>query len=272
MAKINHEEYEILKGLDDYWKWKWIARDSAGLDNEKLFLYSEKPYKDYRTEIWKTDNNRFLPVDGHLFQSVRWEDREPYSIAELIREYESEETEVKKNIEWLKGRFAGRKIFSPSNDREIGYNEAIDEFSKYVDQLEEKEKVEVPQFVFDWIREHKNTDFLEEIHYLENSLTSQEGYTREEHELYFWIKKNFDTFAKAWITYPNIEVEEEQKYYIDLETAAYVAKWDGNGQVDIYTDGISGSDEYELHLTEKEIKDFDPRSWPFRKPVEELEE
>lgn len=67
-------------------------------------------------------------------------------------------------------------------------------------------------------------------------------------------------------------VEEEQKYYIDLKTAAYVAKWDGNGQVDIYTDGISGSDEYELHLTEKEIKDFDPRFWPFRKPVEELEE
>ena len=81
-----------------------------------------------------------------------------------------------------------------------------------------------------------------------------------------------DSFARAWIAYPNIEVKEEQKYYIDLETAAYVAKWDGNGQVDIYTDGISGSDEYELHLTEKEIKDFDPRFWPFRKPVEEMEE
>ena len=269
MAKISKEEYKMLKGLDD--EWRWIARDSDGNHGGDLFAYSEKPSKDYYTKDWVCDGGWYDSIDNHLFQFIQWENDEPYSIAELIEEYESEETEVK-DLEWLKGRFAGRKIFSPSNDREIGYNKAIDEFSKYVDQLEEKEKAEVPQFVFDWIREHKNTDFLEEIHYLESSLTSQEGYTKEEHDLYFWIKKNFDTFARAWIAYPNIEVKEEQKYYIDLETAAYVAKWDGNGQVDIYTDGISGSDEYELHLTEQEIKDYDERFWPFRKPVEEMEE
>lgn len=67
------------------------------------------------------------------------------------------------------------------------------------------------------------------------------------------------------------EVEDEQKYYVDLDTAAYVAKWTINGQVDIYTDAISGSDEFELHLTEKEIKNFDPRYWAFAVKVEELE-
>lgn len=66
--------------------------------------------------------------------------------------------------------------------------------------------------------------------------------------------------------------KEEQKYYVDLGTAAYVAKWEGNNQVDIYTDGISGSDEFEFHLTEQEIKDFDERFWTFAVPVEELEE
>ena len=64
-------------------------------------------------------------------------------------------------------------------------------------------------------------------------------------------------------------MKEEQKYYVDLDTAAYVAKWNGNDQVDIYTDGISGSDEFEFHLTEQEIKDYDERYWAFAEPVEE---
>ena len=64
------------------------------------------------------------------------------------------------------------------------------------------------------------------------------------------------------------EVEEEQKYYVDLDTAAYVAKWKDDDRVDIYTDGISGSDGFEFHLTEQEIKNYDERFWPFAKPVE----
>ena len=67
-------------------------------------------------------------------------------------------------------------------------------------------------------------------------------------------------------------VEEEQKYYVDLDTAAYVAKWKDNDRVDIYTDGISGSDEFEFHLTEEEIKNYDPRYWPFAVKIEEMEE
>ena len=63
-------------------------------------------------------------------------------------------------------------------------------------------------------------------------------------------------------------MKKEQKYYVDLDSAAYVAKWNGDGQVNIYTDGVSGSDQHELHLTEQEIKNFDERFWPFAKPVE----
>lgn len=44
------------------------------------------------------------------------------------------------------------------------------------------------------------------------------------------------------------------KYYVDLDTAAYVAKWEGDNQVGIYTDGIAGSDEFEFHLTDKKSK------------------
>ena len=64
--------------------------------------------------------------------------------------------------------------------------------------------------------------------------------------------------------------EEEQKYYVDLETAAYVAKWDGNDKVDIYTDAISGSDEFEFHLTENEIRSFNPKYMALAIPIEKM--
>ena len=135
MAKVSKEEYKELKALDD--KWKWIARDE---NTHFVNIYEEKPYKD--TPVWMWRRNSYvgrIESDMSLFQFIQWEDREPYSIDELIEEYESEEKEVNKDIEWLKGRFRGRKIFKPQNDREVGYNAAIDEFSKYVDQLDEPE-------------------------------------------------------------------------------------------------------------------------------------
>lgn len=98
----------------------------------------------------------------------------------------------------------------------------------------------------------------------------------------YWRWRNETTFiihcycfdvevVGAWRRVRN-KMRKEQKYYVDLDTAAYVAKWNGNDQVDIYTDGISGSDEFEFHLTEQEIKDYDERFWPFAVKVEELEE
>ena len=66
--------------------------------------------------------------------------------------------------------------------------------------------------------------------------------------------------------------EKVPKYYVDLDAAAYVARWVRDGSVQIYTDSISGNNEYELHLTEQEIKDYDPRFWLFAVAVEEVEQ
>lgn len=120
MAKINREEYEVLKELDD--KWKWIARDRDRL----LFVFNVKPRKGINYEVWDVagwDDDDYLEIeDSDLFQFIQWEDEEPCSIAELIEEYEqslveqiyedeketfeklaeSEETEAKKDIDWLK--------------------------------------------------------------------------------------------------------------------------------------------------------------------------
>ena len=146
---------------------------------------------------------------------------------------ESEGNAMKKNIEWLK--------------EEIG------------------ELPVVPKHVGEWITRYREKyDLYPALRLLTNN-------TLVWSPIYEWYRVNTHKFVNAYLT-GEYEVEEEQKYYVDLDTAAYVAKWNGNDQVDIYTDGISGSDEFEFHLTEQEIKDYDERFWPFAVKVEELGE
>src|SRR5699024_4193626 len=80
MPKINQEEYEVLKGLDD--RWKWIARNYNGA----LIIYTSKPMKNPNL-YWDSFGER---IDDRLFQFIQWEDEEPYNIVELIEEYESD--------------------------------------------------------------------------------------------------------------------------------------------------------------------------------------
>ena len=126
----------------------------------------------------------------------------------------------------------------------------------------------IPKFVADYIDDRKEVGFpiYQAIRIVREDSRFEHSHLRE----WLWTNKGQETFVRAWLD--GFTIEEEQKYYVDLESAAYVAKWEGNGQVDIYTDGISGSDEYELHLTEREIKDYDKRFWPFAVNVKELEE
>ena len=93
MAKINKEEYKLLKNLDD--KWKWIARD----EDRGLYAFLKKPTrKDGLSSYWRdtepypgwSSRVRDLFDEIHLFQFIQWEDKEPYNIYELIKEYEIE--------------------------------------------------------------------------------------------------------------------------------------------------------------------------------------
>ena len=83
MKRINREEYEELKELDD--KWKWIARDS----NTSLWAYKTKPRRfggSFGLEDPAVGDCHYIL--GDQFNFVRWEDEKPYSIAELVEEYE----------------------------------------------------------------------------------------------------------------------------------------------------------------------------------------
>ena len=75
--KPTYDEKIILRNLPK--KYKYIARDKNGL----IFLYAKKPSKcEYS---WGGCKYMLLPLE-HLFQFIKWEDDEPYSIEELLGE------------------------------------------------------------------------------------------------------------------------------------------------------------------------------------------
>ena len=72
--KLTEDEKAILRNVPQYYK--WIARDGNGV----VCLYPDKPHKS--KTIW--DSYGALFPFHHLFQFIKWEDDEPYSIEELL--------------------------------------------------------------------------------------------------------------------------------------------------------------------------------------------
>ena len=75
--KLNEDEKAILKVLLNE-KYKWIARDK----NDWLYVYASKPKKGIT--IWENTGSPMMPF-VHLFNFIKWEDEEPYSIEELLK-------------------------------------------------------------------------------------------------------------------------------------------------------------------------------------------
>ena len=75
-------------------------------------------------------------------------------------------------------------------------------------QLDEPQKVTVPQFVADWIEEGKK-------HCKDVSDLFDFDFTNEEVGNWFLQEKPFDLVARAWIN--GYEVEKEKRYYIRLK-------------------------------------------------------
>lgn len=145
----------------------------------------------------------------------------------------------------------------PADDSHEGVRQGLLIAIGAIQNLEEPKKVVIPKFVAAWIEEMKQDE--RPLYSVMSTLMN-----KTKHEWAVWKSANMnfsEIVAQAWLD--GYEVEDVPLYYVDLDTAAYVAKWNGNGQVDIYTDGISGNDEFEFHLTEEEIKNYDERFWPF---------
>ncbi len=83
---LSEAEKVILENLDK--RYKWIARDNGG----SLCVYESKPFKT-DMYIWNNMTNVYksLSVFKHLFQFVKWEDKEPHNIKELLEASEDED-------------------------------------------------------------------------------------------------------------------------------------------------------------------------------------
>ena len=73
--QLTEDEKVILRNVP--YDYKWIARDIDGC----LYVYESKPKKGIT--MWESDGLPMIPFD-HLFQFIQWEDKEPYSIEELL--------------------------------------------------------------------------------------------------------------------------------------------------------------------------------------------
>lgn len=95
---------------------------------------------------------------------------------------------------------------------------ALNEVMYLIKQLDEPQKVTVPQFVADWIEYCKEHNFtllgcLDPVDELGMSLC--EGFKGDTRKCVRWCRKESNTFAKAWIN--GYEIENEKKYSVKLK-------------------------------------------------------
>ncbi|HHD9799099.1 TPA: DUF1642 domain-containing protein [Streptococcus pneumoniae] len=96
----------------------------------------------------------------------------------------------------------------------VPYTSMVELFLKELKQLDEPQKVKIPQFVADWIevcKEHLTTS-------LYTAMTP--NFMKENNQsfdLILWIKKasNQDLFARAWLD--GYEVEKEKRYTVVMK-------------------------------------------------------
>ncbi|HGI4380295.1 TPA: DUF1642 domain-containing protein [Streptococcus agalactiae] len=134
-----------------------------------------------------------------------------------------------------------------------------------LDQLD-KPKLEVPQMIADVIE-----SFDEDVNYLHEHMSYQSDEVRE------WLAHNEREFYEAWLAYPNITVEKENLYTVEIPNPnerqlSFVLMRQLSGNVSIKVMHRDNLDllkiDNNLQLTESEIrKDFD-WAWQFRKDVE----
>lgn len=135
--------------------------------------------------------------------------------------------------------------------------------NELANQLDEPQKVKVPQFVADWITHSKN---------IGSSLFGAMSIFEENFEIKKWMQwaENQETFALAWIF--GYEVEKEKRYLVKMkgmsEENTYLTFRFGHTWM---LSNFEECEEFRLHHTRKELED-DNFGWVFDCPGIEIEE
>lgn len=126
---------------------------------------------------------------------------------------------------------------------------ALSEVMYLIKQLDEPQKVMIPQFVADYIKDAKYYEW--DLDDAFDHIAEESG--ESEISKWFYTLGNIDIFARAWLD--GFEIEKEKKYIVKvnntMEASKYlkyekvVKKW--------YFGMISGSDAVRLHHTKDEL-------------------
>lgn len=144
-----------------------------------------------------------------------------------------------------------------------------------IDQLDEPEKVAVPQFVADTIDEftgyeHGDRPGENSVFNFIDNLKGDfgNGYHKKTKEWYRESLQNQIDIERAWLD--GYEIEKEKLYYIELiKGSRYVAQA-SNGVLGFsHTVRMSGTYGDKVMFTQQEIAAIDPRFWQFAVEVAE---
>ena len=146
-----------------------------------------------------------------------------------------------------------------------GYAVWWEDVKKIFEQLDEPEKVKVPQFVADWIEYCKRTGVD-----LYNALDMGDlyfyNYANQKDDLklkeFFETDTNQEIFARAWLD--GYEVEEEKRYFVKVKATKHYISKDGIGK-------IFFSLAYKESFTKKQLEEAG-FGWVFDCPGIEIEE
>ena len=131
-----------------------------------------------------------------------------------------------------------------------------------IKQLDEPEKVKVPQFVADWYEEHKD-----EFEYnVWDWLSSKSESGKIDSKFAFWLNDVDNTPIQTLVNMHQFgyEVEEEKRYFVKVKATKHYISKDGIGK-------IFFSLAYKESFTKKELEDAG-FGWVFDCPGIEIEE
>lgn len=149
--------------------------------------------------------------------------------------------------------------------------------AKSKEEFLDQQKPEVPKFVAEWLeycKENKLTLLGAFYPISEHGVGLAESFENNVRKCTAWAKNNQDIFSRAWLAYPNITVEKEKLYTVEIpnpnaEHSRIILQRLTKNELHLSKYTSEDWKEYKMNqLTESEIrKDFD-WAWQFAKEVE----
>ena len=173
---------------------------------------------------------------------------------------------MKKDKEWLKNQI---EIMGSETSENYPHEQMVDreEVLNLIDLLEEPEKVVIPRFVAEAFEKARGCNF-----YAEQLISAM---YESSDEVGYWLEvpSNEKLLLRAWLD--GYEIEKEKLYWvIDKSKRPILTIHEGKVIASASVSKVERAEklstpDYKYRLTEKQIKDYDPRFMAFAEEVAE---